>query len=132
MEEFPPGDVLVIAAAVLETTPEELVSRTRMDAIAAAVQAPFVTLNGRMLFPDPVERAAVLAERILLNRPFPTGNDRVALICLTMTLEDASYRLTAPEDQTVEMFQRLDGRGEGLAEEDFRAWVRANVERREP
>ncbi|HWT93067.1 MAG TPA: Fic family protein [Solirubrobacteraceae bacterium] len=132
MEEFPPGDVLVIAAAVLETTPEELLSRTRMDAVAAAVQAPFVTLNGKMLFPHPVERAAVLAERIVLNRPFPAGNDRVALICLTMTLESASYRLTASEDQTVEMFRRLGGRGERLAEEDFRAWVRENVERLNP
>lgn len=125
MDEFPPGDLLVIAAAVLETTTEELLPRTRLDAVAAAVQAPFVQLDGRMLFPHPVERAAVLAERVVRNRPFPTGNERVALICLTMELENASYRLTASEDETVEMFQRLGGQGERLAEEDFRAWVRA-------
>jgi death on curing protein len=84
-------------------------------------------ISGRGVLPDPVERAAILASRIVRNHPLPDGNKRTALLCMLIALDEAGYYLGASQDDRAEAIERLAGAEPPLSEPDFVAWVKANV-----
>lgn len=120
-------DLLAIAAVALDSTVDELRAQAREGALEGITGNLDVTFDGQLLFWHPVERAALVAERLVLNPPFASGNERVALLYLLMALDELWCRLTVPKDDVVEMLMRLSGIGEPLAEEEFREWVVENT-----
>jgi death on curing protein len=73
------------AAAVLEIEPQQLVPAIKIPLAESALAAPFANFGGEDFYPDPIERSAILASRIMRNHPLPDGNKRVALISWTST-----------------------------------------------
>jgi death on curing protein len=76
---------LQIAERVLEVDADRLKNVTKIGSAESALAAPFASFGGHDFYNDPVQRAAILASRIMRNHPLPDGNKRVALILMTTT-----------------------------------------------
>ncbi len=121
------GDFLLAAEAVLGIDAERIARATRIPLAESALAAPFVSFEGRDLYPDPIERAAILASRIMRNHPLPDGNRRVALVLMDMYLDEHGLRLSATAEDVDRTFRALAaGR---MPEADFARWVGGWVER---
>jgi prophage maintenance system killer protein len=70
--------LLLIAEATLGVPYRELEGVVCAFRAESALAAPFVRIHGALLFPDPVEQAAICAYRLLRTRPFPLGNRLIA------------------------------------------------------
>ena len=121
------GDFLLAAEAVLGIDAERIARATRIPLAESALAAPFVSFEGRDLYPDPIERAAILASRIMRSHPLPDGNRRVALVLMDMYLDEHGLRLSATAEDVDRTFRALAaGR---MPEADFARWVGGWVER---
>jgi len=69
-----------------------LESMSRGDLADTALHAPRAGFGDQDLYPDPIEKAAVLACRLAWNHPLPDGNKRVAWACLIVFLDLNGYR----------------------------------------
>jgi death on curing protein len=120
------GDFLLAAEAVLGIDAERIARATRISLAESALAAPFASFEGNDLYPDPIQRAAILASRLVRNHPLPDGNRRVALLLMDMYLEEESLRLTAPSAEIDATFRELaSGR---LDETGFVSWLRSRVQ----
>src|SRR5450755_2928904 len=81
------------AAAVLEIEPQQLVPAIKIPLAESALAAPFANFGGEDFYPDSIERAAILASRIMRNHPLPDGNKRVALILMDVYLQSQGFDL---------------------------------------
>lgn len=64
-----------------------LVAASRVDLADSALQAPQAGFDDTDFYPDPHDKAAVLACRIAWNHPLPDGNKRAAWACLVMFID---------------------------------------------
>jgi hypothetical protein len=78
------AEALVIAEAVTAIGNAVLAKAAGVGLLDSALQAPQAGFGGHELYPDFVDKAAVLAVRVARNRPLPDGNKRLAWGCLTM------------------------------------------------
>jgi death on curing protein len=122
------ADFLLAAEAVLGIDTERLARATRIPLAESALAAPFVSFEGRDLYAeDPIQRAAILASRIMRNHPLPDGNRRVALVLMDMYLDEQGLRVHAPAEDVDRTFRAVAaGR---LSEAHFASWLRGRVER---
>jgi len=120
------GDFLLAAEAVLGIDAERIARATRIPLAESALAAPFVSFEGRDLYPDPVQRAAILASRIMRNHPLPDGNRRVALVMMDMYLEEHGLRLMAASSEIARTLR--DVAASRLPEDGFVAWLRIHSE----
>ena len=121
------GDFLLAAEAVLGIDAERIARATRISLAESALAAPFASFEGSDMYPHPIQRAAILASRIMRNHPLPDGNRRVALVMMDMYLEEQGLRLSATAEDVDRTFRALAaGR---MSEADFAAWLRELVER---
>jgi death-on-curing protein len=121
------ADFLLAAEAVLGIDAERIARATRISLAESALAAPFASFEGNDLYPDPIQRAAILASRIVRNHPLPDGNRRVALLLMDLYLEEEGLRLRASAEDIDRTFRDIAaGR---LAEADFAGWLRRATER---
>jgi death on curing protein len=120
------GDFLLAAEAVLGIDAERIARATKIPLAESALAAPFVSFEGRDLYPDPIQRAAILASRIVRNHPLPDGNARVALLLMDIYLDEHGLRLRATADDVDRTFRALAGGR--LSETDFVDWLRGRTE----
>jgi death-on-curing protein len=122
------ADFLLAAEAVLGIDAERLARATRIPLAESALAAPFVSFEGRDLYAeDPIQRAAILASRLMRNHPLPDGNRRVALVLMDMYLDEQGLRLNATAEDVDRTFRAVAaGR---LSEAHFASWLRGRVER---
>lgn len=59
----------------------------RIDLADSALHAPSASFGGEELYPDVVDKAAVLTCRLAWNHPLPDGNKRPAWVALVLFLE---------------------------------------------
>jgi prophage maintenance system killer protein len=121
-------DLLLIAEARLGLSYDVLERLVCPFRAESALAAPFVRVCGTLLFPDPVEQAAICAHRLILTKPFPWGNRAVGYECMREMLALSGRRWSPQEEEAedVDDFLRCVEDGEvGLAE--FMRWVRARV-----
>jgi death-on-curing protein len=64
---------LMVAEAVLGIDADRLHRVTKIGSAESALVAPFATYGGHDFYPHPIQRAAVLASRIVRNHPLPTA-----------------------------------------------------------
>ena len=120
-------DLLLTAEAVLGIDARILERAVNTTLARSALAAPFASFSGQRFYEQPLQRAAVLASRIVRNHPLPDGNKRVALLLMDLYLEEQGYRLRATPRQIDRTFRALAGRE--LSEEGFLTWLEAHTGR---
>ncbi len=120
------GDFLLVAEAVLGIDAQALTRVTKIPLAESALAAPYATFGGHDFYKHPIERAAILASRILRNHPLPDGNKRVALILMDLYLEENGYRLAATPEEIDRTLRSVAARG--MTEDYFTIWLDAHTE----
>ena len=78
------AEALVIAEAVTGIDHVVLARSAGIGLLDSTLNAPQAGFGGHEMYPDFVDKAAVLAVRVARNHPLPDGNKRLAWGCLTM------------------------------------------------
>ena len=118
----------MVAERVLEIDAERLMRVTKIPLVESALAAPYASFGGHDFYEHPLQRAAILASRIMRNHPLPDGNKRVALILMVLYLEEHGYPLSAAPQEIDQTFRSLAGRQ--MTEDYFVVWLQARTERR--
>lgn len=92
------GDYLAIAAAVTGLDATTLTRVTRLSLADSALHAPEAGFGGVELYPDFIDKAAVLLVRRAKNHPLPDGNKRAAWVSMRMFVEANGWRWTTSPD----------------------------------
>jgi death-on-curing protein len=117
---------LQIAERVLDIDADRLKNVTKIGSAESALAAPFASFGGHDFYSDPVQRAAILASRIMRNHPLPDGNKRVALILMDYYLEDQGLRCTASDREIDRVFRAVAARD--MTEDYFVVWLGSRTE----
>lgn len=73
-----------------------ITNASRLDLADSALHAPAAGVGDEDFYPDPYDKAAVLACRLAWNHPLPDGNKRAAWECSSSTSTPAAGILTRP------------------------------------
>lgn len=65
----------------------------------SAIARPYQTFGGDDLYPTPIEKAAAIAESVIINHPFVDGNKRTGFLAMLAVLGEADIVLTAEKDE---------------------------------
>lgn len=95
------AEALVIAEAVTGIDADVLSKSGRIDLLDSALHAPQASFGGQEFYPLFIEKAAVLAVRVVRNHPLPDGNKRLAWGCLNMFCELNGHSLVVTFDDAV-------------------------------
>jgi prophage maintenance system killer protein len=117
--------LLLIAESRLGVSYAELEEAVCPFRAATALAAPFVRVYGVLLFPDPVDQAAICAMRLIRTRPFPYGNKAIGYEAMRemLVLSERRWAPLMEESEDVEdTLVRLEGGEIDLAE--WMRWVR--------
>lgn len=69
-----------------------------MGSLESAIARPFQTFGGEDLYPTIFEKAAALAESLIINHPFIDGNKRTGFLGMAALLQDDEYVLNATDE----------------------------------
>lgn len=121
------ADYLLIAEAVTGLNAEVLAEMPRVVSLASsALSVPASGWQGQEAYPEPAQKAGLLAARLAKNHPLPDGNKRAAWLTMIEFIERNGYRLEQPEPaEAVDAMVRLAS--SELAEGDFVAWLRPRL-----
>jgi death on curing protein len=126
---FEIGDLLLVAERLLGIDAERLKRVVNIPSAESALAAPFAGVADQMFYEHPVQRAAILASRIMRNHPLPDGNKRAALYLMDLYLEENGYRFTASPEEIDRMFRAVAARQH--SEDYFIAWVCSRTSRQD-
>lgn len=118
----------LITAEVYDASVDEVEAKISRSKAEAALSAPFPGPDEIVLYPDPVQQAAICCAEIIRRRPLPHDNKRVAHDCMGEML--VNYQWLLPSEDDSEAGKKMDewGRSE-MTEAAFVEWVRAYVGR---
>ena len=118
---------LLIAEAVTGLKAEVLAEMPRVVGLAlSALSVPGSGWKGQDAYPDPAQKAGLLAARLAMNHPLPDGNKRAAWLSMIEFLERNGYELEQPQPAAAaDAMLRLAS--SELAEADFVAWLRPRL-----
>src|SRR5215469_3991452 len=88
----------LITAAVYDAPVGDVEPKISRSKAEAALTAPFPGPDEIVLYPDPVERAAICFAAIIRLRPLPHDNKRVAHECLGEMLVNHQWLLPSEDD----------------------------------
>jgi death on curing protein len=114
-------DFLLAAESVLGVDTDRLSRVTKTPLAESALAAPFAGFGDHSFYEHPLQRAAILASRIMRNHPLPDGNKRVALILMDLYLEEEGMRLSAEPSNIDRTFRAVAARK--MSEDDFVLWL---------
>jgi death-on-curing protein len=80
-------DYLAVASAVTGLDDQTLLTATKLDLADSALHAPSAGFGDQDLYPDFVDKAAVLLVRLAKNHPLLDGNKRAAWVTLRLFIE---------------------------------------------
>lgn len=119
------GEALVIAEAVTGIPAAVLAKGSGIGLLDSALHAPQASFAGHELYPAFIDKAAVLAIRIVRNHPLPDGNKRLAWSSLTMFCALNSHDLHASvEDAVQQIFAAAAGEVDEAA---MAEWIAARL-----
>ena len=122
------AEALVVAEAVTGLDTATLAKVTDLGLLDSALHAPQAGFAGHELYPDLVDKAAVLAVRIARNHPLPDGNKRLAWGCLTLFCALNGHDLAATTDDAVN--QVLAIAASEVDEAAMADWIDERIKRR--
>lgn len=92
--------------------------------LESALARPFQTFAGEDLYPTAFEKAAAVAESLIINHPFSDGNKRTGMLAMITVLFEYNLALTASED---EMYNFTISIATGETKfEDIVLWLKQN------
>jgi death on curing protein len=115
------AEALVVAEAVTGFEMSTLAGSAWLGLLDSALHAPQAGFGGHELYPEFLDKAAVLAVRIARNHPLPDGNKRLAWSCLTLFCALNGHELRVPADDAVATMLAVAA-GE-LDERGMAAWL---------
>ena len=118
------SDYLAIAAAVTGLDVTTLTHVTRLSLADSALHAPAAGFGGVELYPDFVDKAAVLLVRLAKNHPLPDGNKRAAWVSLRMFVEVNGWKWSSYPDIDDSESTVLAISASDLDEAGTAAWLR--------
>lgn len=120
------ADYLLIAEAVLVVAAEEIARWPGIGLAESALHAPAAAFEDIELYPDIVDKAAVLCVRLARNHPLPDGNKRVAYLSMLEFMARNALEWSPPSvDETV---STIEGVAAGtVSEEELAGWLRATL-----
>jgi death-on-curing protein len=81
------GEFVWLAEQVTGLKPAVIANASRIDLADSALHAPAAGFGDEDFYPDPHDKAAVLACRLAWNHPLPDGNKRAAWACLVLFVD---------------------------------------------
>ena len=118
------ADYLLIAEAVIGVPAEEIARRPGIGLADSALHAPAAGFGGVELYPDVIDKAAVLCTRLARNHPLPDGNKRVAYLALLEFLWRNDIEWVPPSvGDTVATIERVAAGT--ISERELADWLRA-------
>ena len=101
-----------------------------LNALESAMAQPRMKFSGEDLYPSLIEKAAALAFSLIQNHPFLDGNKRIGHAAMETFLTLNGFEVGAPPDEQEKVvLQVAAGK---LGREEFIAWLRTHVVKREP
>jgi death-on-curing protein len=120
------ADYLLIAEAVLGVPAEAIARWPGIGLAESALHAPQAGFGGVQLYPDVIDKAAVLCVRLARNHPLPDGNKRVAYLATLEFLARNHIEWAPPSvGETVTTIERVAA-GE-ISERELADWLRTAV-----
>jgi death on curing protein len=120
------ADYLLIAEAVLDVPAEAIARWPGIGLAESALHAPAAAFEGVELYPDVIDKAAVLCVRLARNHPLPDGNKRVAYLALVEFLARNNVEWSPPSvDETIATIERVAA-GE-MPEPELAEWLEEDV-----
>ena len=92
--------------------------------LESALEAPYMTFDGKDLFPTKEEKAARLCAGLISNHAFVDGNKRIGVYVLLTFLEVNGISLEATDEELIEIGLSL-AKSE-MKYEDLLAWIKAH------
>lgn len=92
------ADYLAIAAEITELDADTLSRVARLSLADSALHAPAAGWGVRDLYPEFIDKAAVLLVRLTNNHPLPDGNKRCAWVALRVFVEINAWEWTEYPD----------------------------------
>lgn len=118
------ADYLLIAEAVLGVPAEEIAHWPGIGLADSALHASAASFAGVELYPDAIDKAAVLCMRLARNHPLPDGNKRVAYLALLEFLARNGIKWVPQSvDETVATIERVAAGT--ISERELANWLRA-------
>jgi death-on-curing protein len=93
--------------------------------LESAVFQPQMTFGGQELYPDLVEKAAVLAFSLVKNHPFVDGNKRTGQMAMEAFLLINGFEISANVDEQEVIFLRLAS--SEITREELIEWIEKNI-----
>jgi death-on-curing protein len=77
------------------------------NGLESALMRPFATFDIEELYSGAIEKAAAVAESILINHPFVDGNKRIGYVLMQLILLEGKVEIEASEDEKYEMVMAI-------------------------
>ncbi|HHU54040.1 MAG TPA: type II toxin-antitoxin system death-on-curing family toxin [Clostridiaceae bacterium] len=75
--------------------------------LESAIESPFQTFDGLMLYEDPIERIVRVVFNIIKNHPFLDGNKRTGIAVLMIMSDLYDIEITASDEEYIELGLRI-------------------------
>ncbi len=123
------ADFLVIAEEITGLDVDVLAKMSRLSLADSALHAPQAGFGDVDLYPDFVDKAAVLLVRLAMNHPLPDGNKRAAWVSMRMfvAINDWSWDPYPNVDDAERTVMAIASRE--LDEAATAAWLRQHLVR---
>lgn len=66
--------------------------------LESAIARPYQTFGGEDLYPAVCEKAAAIAESLIINHPFVDGNKRTGFLAMLAILNEGNLKITASNE----------------------------------
>jgi death on curing protein len=121
------ADYLAIVTEVTSLNVETAIRATNIDLADSALHAPQAGWGETDLYPDFVDKAAVLVTRLTKNHPLPDGNKRAAWVALRVFIElnDWEWAPYPSVDEAERLM--LDVAGSNWSEHEVAEWLTPRI-----
>ena len=117
-------DYLLIAEAVLGVPAQEIACWPGVGLADSALHAPAAAFASVELYPDVIDKAAVLCVRLARNHPLPDGNKRAAYLAMLEFLARNQVDWAPPSVE--ETVAKIESVAAGTtSESELADWLRA-------
>lgn len=118
------ADYVLIAEAVLGIPAEQVARWPGIGLAESALHAPSAGFESVELYPDVIDKAAVLCSRLARNHPLPDGNKRVAYLAMLEFLARNGVEWAPPSvEETVATIEAVAAGT--VRERELAEWLRA-------
>ena len=123
MIKFSKEKVMLLHRLLIEETGGEDGIRD-VGLLESALEAPYMTFDGKEFFPTKEEKAARLCAGLISNHAFVDGNKRIGVYVLLAFLEVNGISLDATDEELIEIGLSL-AKGE-MKYEELLAWIKTH------